>query len=122
MTRSLSQKLSLFAAVLLLAAPICFGLFRGSETGSDLHMLWMAVATTIFTVGVLASSIGRRHTRKAAYSQATVILVVSTLVAAGTAYMLGATAGPDVWMVAFVFGALLAVSSYLLWLSRTDTR
>ncbi len=83
-------------------------------------MLWMAVAATIFTAGVLASSIGRRRTRKAAYSQATVILVVSTIVAGGTGYMLGATAGPGVWMVAFVLGALLAVSSYLVWLSRSD--
>ena len=80
----------------------------------------MALAVTVFSGGVLASSIGRRRTRKAAYSQATVILVVSTLVAAGTAYMLGATASPGIWMVSLVLGALLAASSYLLWLSRTD--
>ena len=83
-------------------------------------MLWMALAASIFTAGVLASSIGRRRTRKAAYSQAFVILVISTLVAAGTGYMLGATAGPGIWMVGFVFGALLAASNYLLWSSRTD--
>ncbi|HZK79118.1 MAG TPA: hypothetical protein VFC35_09425 [Gemmatimonadaceae bacterium] len=121
MTPPPRQRALLLVAVLLGAAPLGFALFQRAQTESDVRMLWMAAVTTIFTAGVLAASIGRRRTRKAAYSQAMVILVVSTLVAGGTAFMLGATSGPGVWPVAFVFSALLSASSFLGWFSRSTS-
>jgi Kef-type K+ transport system membrane component KefB len=121
MTRSPSQKLSLLVAVLLFAAPLCFGLFRWWQTGSDSRMLWMAALATIFTAGLLATTIGRRRSRKAAYTQSIVILVVSTIIAGVTGFILGAISGPGVWAVAFVLSALLALSSFFVWLSRSAT-
>lgn len=116
---SIKQRTLLLVAVVLGAAPLGFGLFRRWGTGSDAPVLWMALISTVFTAGVLASSIGRRRTRKVAYSQATVILVVSTIVAGGTGIMLGATSDSDLWAVAFVLSALLSACSYFVWLSRS---
>ena len=118
MTTQRRQRALVLAAALLGAAPLGFGLCRRWQTGSD-SLLSMALAATIFTAGVLAANIGRRRSRKAAYSQATVILVVSTLLAGGTEYMLSGSSGSDVWTVAFLVGAVLSASSFCLWLSRS---
>ncbi|MBA2707121.1 MAG: hypothetical protein H0U59_04885 [Gemmatimonadaceae bacterium] len=121
MKRSPRQSLSLLAAVLLGAAPLGFGLFRAWSTGDDLRMVWMALAATIFAAGVLAASIGRRRSRHAVFIQSIVILVVSTLLAGTIGFLLGATAGPGVWMVAMVLGSCLASSSAFVAFSRPDT-
>lgn len=120
MTQSTTQRFSIVAAILLGAAPIAFGLFRAWQTGSDYRMLWMALAATIFTAGVMAASIGRRRTRHSAYVQATVILIVSTLLAGAIGFFLGATAAFGVWAVALVLSGCLAASSVLIALSRSS--
>ncbi len=107
------------AAVLLGAAPIAFGLFRRLQTGSDLRMLWMALAATIFTAGVMAASIGRRRTMHSAYNQAMIILIVSALTAGIVGFLLGARAVFGLWAVSFVLGSCLAASSLLFALSRS---
>jgi hypothetical protein len=119
MTQSPKQRMSFVAAVLLGAAPIGFGLFRRVQTGSDSRMLWMAVAATIFTAGVMAASIGRRRTLHAAYIQATIILIVSTLTAAAVGFFLGARAPFGLGAVALVLGSCLAASSVFVALSRS---
>src|SRR5205814_29126 len=50
-----------------------------------------------------------------------VAFVVATLLAALTAFRLGAKAGPGVWVVAVAFGLCFATSSALLVLSRPRT-
>jgi len=120
MNRSPRQSLSLLAAVVLGAAPLGFGLFRALSTGDDFRMVWMALAASIFAGGVLAASIGRRRSRHAVFIQALIILVVSTLLAGGTGFLLGATTGPGVWMVAVVLGSCLAASSTFVAFSRPD--
>lgn len=119
MSDSGKQRTLLLVAIILGAAPLAFGLLRWRQTGDDLRIVWMASIATIFTAGVLAASIGRRRTRKAAYTQAMVILLISTLITGGTAFMLGATSSPGIWAVAFVLSALLAASSLFVWLSRS---
>jgi len=119
MTQSPKQRTSLVAAVLLGAAPIGFGLFRRVQTGSDARMLWMAMAATIFTAGVMSASIGRRRTLRSAYTQATIILIVSTLTAAAVGFFLGARAAFGLGAVAFVLGSCLAASSVFVALSRS---
>ena len=111
----------LTAAIVLGAAPLGSGLFRALRTGSDLRLLWMALAASIFAAGVLATEFGRRQTRRAIVNQALVILCVSSALAVGTGLLLGATAGPGVWMVAVVLGICLAVSSVLVARSRPRT-
>lgn len=118
MTRSPFQRVTLAAAVLFGAAPLCFGLFRAWQTGYDFRMVWMAMAASLFAAGVLASSIGRRRSRRAVRRQSAVIFVVATLLAGGTGFVFGATAGPGVWMVAVVLGFCLAAASVLVAFAR----
>lgn len=122
MKRSPTQKLSLLAAALSGAAPLGFGLFRAWRTGSDVRILWMALASSIFAAGVLAAATGRRRTRHAVRIQAAVILVVATLLAGGTGFALGATTGPGVWAVGAVLGFCLAAASVLVEVSRPTVR
>lgn len=118
MKRSPRQTTYLVAAVLLGVAPSGFGLLRATSARQDYTGLWMALAASVFTAGVLASAIGRRRSRHAVFIQAAVILVISTLLAGGIGFALGATSGPGVWAVSFVLGMCLAASSVLIALSR----
>jgi Na+/H+-dicarboxylate symporter len=122
MQRSPRQTMYLLAAVLLGVAPLGFGLLRVLGPRHDYTGLWMALAASIFAAGVLAASIGRRRSRHAVFIQAVVILVVSTLLAGGIGFALGATAGPGVWMVAFVLALCLAASSVFIAFSREAAR
>jgi ABC-type Mn2+/Zn2+ transport system permease subunit len=117
-TDHLRKRTLLLAAILLGAAPLVYGILR-RQAEPDSHLIWMAVAATIFTAGVLAANIGRLRTRKAAYSQATAIFVVSALLAGATDYFLRGSTGGKVSIISLLFGALLSASSFCLWLSRS---
>jgi hypothetical protein len=52
-------------------------------------MVWMAVASSLFAAGVLATAIGRRRSRHDVFVQSAVILVVATLLAGSTGFLLG---------------------------------
>ena len=118
MTRSPLQKASLLAAALFGAAPLCFGLLRAWRTHYDFRMFWMALIASIFAFSVLVAAIGRRRSRHAVLIQALVIFVVSTLLAWGAGYALGAIEGPGAWMVAVVLGFSLAMASALIEFAR----
>lgn len=86
-------------------APFAFGLFRYVQTGTDLRMLWMALASFIGAIIVVAMKLN---------SAATVItFIVATAFAAVAGFLLGATAGPGAIMVAAVFGFCWAASTAL---------
>jgi hypothetical protein len=98
-------------SILFAVAPFAFGLFRFLETRSDVRMLWMAFAS--FLGALLVRAIAKRRGRKpnVVLTFSAVTLVVATLLAAATAYLLGATAPAGVWLVAFVL-AFCWVASY----------
>lgn len=113
------QQLSLIAAGLAGMAPLVAGLVRG-WTSSDYTLFWVALIPWCFTAGVLATTIGRRRSRQAIRNQTLVIFVVSTLLAAVTSYLFGATAPSSMWGASVIFGLLFAASSALVGLARTQ--
>ena len=120
MMRSPRRRSFLVAAVLFGIAPLGFGLLRLMMTGYDGRMFWMAAAASMFPAGVLATAIGRRRSRREVAVQSSMIFVLSTILAGGTGFLLGATSGPGVWMVAGVFGVSLCASSVLMAMARPD--
>jgi hypothetical protein len=117
MKRSPRQKTYLTAALLFGVAPLAYGFLRVASRGVN-DGLWMALAASVFAAGVLASSIGRRRSRRAVFIQSFVILVISTIVAVPAAYVAGATAAFGIWAVAFVMALCLAASSVFLAFGR----
>jgi hypothetical protein len=82
-------------------APLVFGVMRATSPARDLRMLWMAAASGLGTAVVLTLLRSRIRTGSLV-RQSTIVLVVATLLAAGTAYLLGAAAWFGVWAVALV--------------------
>ena len=80
-------------------------------------MLWMAVASAIGALVIAALTTRKKGSLALGFVLLT--LLVSTLLAGLTGYMLGATAGAGVWMVAFVLGLCWAASLTLFSLSRS---
>lgn len=119
MTGSARQKGFAVLAVAFALAPFAFGSIRAIQTGSDYRMLWMAVASAIGALALGAFAARRRGSLALGFVILTLIL--STMLAGLTGYMLGATAGPGVWMVAFVLGLCSAISLTLFSLSRSAT-
>jgi FtsH-binding integral membrane protein len=102
----------LLLSALLAMAPFGAGLIRAVETGSDLRMLWMAVAA--FLAGMVISIATRRgRVALGAAPLGAVVFVVTTLAAGTAALLLGATAQAGIWMVAAVYGLCFAGSSVL---------
>ena len=110
MHASTQTRLRLAAAVVLLLAPVSFGLRRALSAASDRRMLWMALAAYAGAAVVywLAPQ-GIRSSR----ARPVLILVVAAVLAAITAYWLGATAAFGVWAVAIVLAGCLAIASVL---------
>jgi hypothetical protein len=117
MTGSARQRLFAVLAVAFALAPFAFGSMRAIQTGSDYRMLWMAVASAIGALAV--GAFAARKKGSLALGFVILTLIVSTIVAGLTGFMLGATAGPGVWMVAFVLGICWAISLTLFSLSRS---
>ncbi len=111
MTRTPQQWAYAIASLVIALAPLSFGVFRAWQTG-DQRMFWMAFAATLAAQGVeivARANLGAPRPLR----QALVTLVLATAVAGGGAYLLGATAAPGIWAVAFVFGLCLAARSIL---------
>ncbi len=119
MTASARQRVFGVLAMAFALAPFAFGSTRAIQTGSDYRMLWMAVASAIGAL--VLGAFGARRKGSLALGFVILTLIVSTLLAGLTGYMLGATSGPGVWMVAFVLGLCWAISLILFSLSRSAT-
>ncbi len=102
-----------FLAVGFVLAPFASALIRISQTGSDSRMLWMALASLVGTC-VIAGAGVRSRTPAAVVAWSNATLVIATLVAGSTAFLLGATASPGVWSVSGLFG-LCSAASYFTW-------
>lgn len=110
-----------FFAVALAAAPFAFGLMRAVGSSRDLRMLWMAFAS--FFGASVVMVIGKTRGRGPALLLArwAVALVIAMLLAAWTAFQLGATAAPGIWTVSFVLG-LCSATGWALALSASVNR
>ena len=117
MTGSAREKIFAVLSAAFALAPFAFGLMRATTTGSDYRMLWMAVASAIGALVIAALTTRKKGSLALGFVLLT--LLVSTLLAGLTGYMLGATAGAGVWMVAFVLGLCWAASLTLFSLSRS---
>jgi hypothetical protein len=122
MKRTPLQQFGLLAAALCGAAPLAAGLLQSSSAAQDLPLIWMSAAATIFAAGILAAAIGRRRSRRATIFQTTMILVVGTLLALGTARIFVSALGTHVWIAAAVIGLSLAAASILIAVSRPHQR
>jgi hypothetical protein len=99
-------------SVLLAIAPFGAGLIR-AMSARDFRLLWMACAA--FVGAVLVRLIAKRRRRGPLGT-----LLVATVFAAATGYLLGATAAAGIWPMAFVLGLCLAASHALATGSPTD--
>jgi hypothetical protein len=96
-------------AMLFGAAPFVFAGIRAASAPHDLRMLWMALAALVGAAAVAV--VGRpRGARRPLLVRSALVLLVATLLAAFTAYRLGATAALGVWPVALVLSFCLAAA------------
>jgi hypothetical protein len=116
MRRSPRQQAIYAVAILSAAAPFIFGLIRAVAAG-DLRMLWMALAASLGAAAVRMAGKKRTQTPNAGLLSVATLLI-ATLLAGSTAYLLGATAAFGIWAVAVVLGLCLAASCALDALSR----
>ena len=108
-------------AILFAIAPFAVGLIRVFRTGNDFRYLWIAFATFFATIAVLAIGKARSRVPNAAITLPAAVLIIDTLIAAATAFLLGARAAPGVWLVALAFGLSWAASGGLYILPRPKT-
>jgi hypothetical protein len=105
-------------SLLFAAAPFGFALIRAVSTRSDLRLLWMACASFLGAMAVRA--IGTAGSRMSgALVPSIVTFAVTTLLAAATVMMLGATSAAGIWGMATVLGLCWAASCALDIRSRT---
>jgi hypothetical protein len=113
MKRSPREKLLYFLSILFAVAPFVAGLYRARSTGTDLRLLWMAFAAALGAAVVMAIIRARGAQSKSLLALSAAVLLVATVSAGLVGFLLGATAGPGVWMVAVVLGLFLAASCAL---------
>lgn len=118
MRRSPREQLIYFLSVLFAIAPFVAGLFRAFSTRTDFRLLWMAFAAAVGATAAVALMRAGARQSKSVLALAAVVLVAATIAAGLVGFLLGATAGPGVWMVAVVLALFLAASCALYAHSR----
>jgi len=86
------------------AAPFAFALLRALRTGSDFRPLWMAFASLLGAIGVMALGKARRRTAQPRLALCVLTFVITALLAGAAAFLLGATSIPGAGAVALGFG------------------
>ena len=122
MRRSPWERLLYALSLACASVPFVFALIRALHTGSDTRFVWTAFASFLSASGVVAIAQGRG--RSSALGPVTFLggFVVAVLAAGATAFMLGATSGPAVWIVALAFAFCWAAYYGLHALSRPRPR
>jgi hypothetical protein len=118
MPRSQRERALYLLSLLFAIAPFAFGVLRALRPGHDLRMLWMAFAAFLGASAIEAIGKARSHKGKLVVAFSALTFIVTTLAAAMTGYLLGATSAPGVWGVAIVFGVQWTASYALDTLSR----
>jgi hypothetical protein len=116
MRRSARQRLIYLIAILFAAIPFAFGLIRALQTGTDFRYLWVAIVSFVSAAAVMA--IGNVRNREPTVTLPAAVLVIATLDAAATAYLLGARSAPAVLVVALAFALCWSASCALYAISR----
>ncbi len=121
MQRSARERLLYLLAILFAVVPFAFGLLRALSTGTDFRYLWVAISSFIGAAAVMKVGSARTTTSRLSLTLVAVVLVIATLVAAATAFLVGAKSVPAVLVVALAFGLCWAASCALYTLSRPRT-
>jgi hypothetical protein len=100
-------------SVAFAVAPFAFALIRYRQTGADLRMLWMALASLVGAAALMAIDRSRGQRLGVGIGSA-LMLAITTLLAGLTAMLLGATAAAGVWGVGLVFGICWTISYALV--------
>ena len=117
MQRSRRQHGLVLVAMLFAAGPFVAALIRAVGTGSDFRLLWIAIASFIAANVIMA--VGTASGRTSSVVLASVVtFVITALVAASVAFLLGARAAVGVWAIAIVFALFLTVGGALFAVSR----
>ena len=116
--RSRAQTLALVLGVGVAALPIAFGAIRAATTGTDFRYLWTALAALAGSAAVMA---GGRAGNGVNVPRMLLALCVGTLLAALTAFLVGARSPGAVLVVSLAFGACAAIGGGLVARSRVQT-
>ena len=98
------RQLLLLVAVLLAVVPVAFGSVRAIETGDDFRYLWLAAAAILGSLAVMVPAYRGPGPASVSVGRAVSASATGAACAAATAFILGATAGPGVAIVAVGFG------------------
>jgi dolichol kinase len=116
MKRSPREWLLYFLSILFAAIPFAFGLIRAVSTGYDVRYLWMALASLLGAVIAVRTARNRKPTGVLALSAS--VLIIASVLAGLTAFLLGARSVAAAGIVALAFGSCWGASNALYALSR----
>jgi hypothetical protein len=91
-------------AVLVGAVPVVFGIVRAIRTGDDFRYLWLAGASILGSLAVMAFPYRASGSSRVSVARAAAAVATGAACAAATAVLLGATPGLGVAIVAVAFG------------------
>lgn len=117
-TRSSAQMMMLIGGIVIASLPIAFGVIRAATTGTDFRYLWTAIAALAGAAAVTGRPSAAHHLH---VMPVLLAACVSTLLAAATAFLVGARSPGAVLVVALAFGTCAAVGSGLVTRSRVQT-
>ena len=118
MRRSPGQLIFLLLSILFAAIPFAFAIVRALQTGSDLRYVWVALASFVGAVAVMAIGRARQRTPAVVLALSVVALIVAAGLAGAVAFAVGASSLLAVGVVAVGFGGCHAASLALNVLSR----
>jgi hypothetical protein len=100
-------------SILFAAVPFAFALIRAARSGSDFRYLWVAIASLLGAMAVMAVGQASRSALSVAPALSVGAFITSTLLAVLAAMLLGTTLGPGILVVASSFGFCCAASGLL---------
>src|SRR5262245_13143776 len=111
---SLPRRLLILASGLAGAVPVCFGLIRAMTTrGQDVRYIWLAAAALAGSIACERFLPGSTTPQRVSVWRALASIAAGTICAAAAAFVLGASAGPGVAIVALGFGFCTGTSAEL---------
>ena len=114
MSSLLKRRLLIFASGLAGVVPVLFGLIRAVTTGGqDVRYIWLAAAALAGSAAVGRLLPGPTIPQRVSAWRATASVAAGTICAAAVAFLLGASAGPGVAIVALSFGLFTGASAEL---------